>query len=266
MGVVNAELKRRRALNDKRSKQILSAKCARVPIEFPNINTKYVISSLVKAPRGTIFVSFHTVGYFALFQLMREWQLHVNCIVVDTVIERFAKWRYTIPREVSLSLFLEKDIIRAITRNETSLFIMADVLFPAARNHAVWIYEKIQRYTITWAELAVRHQLNVVALFAKDRQTHLEVLVDVVRPDAMNPYDLVCETFLMFETFLGSDTHLWENYPNVDLLGFPIRYPAAGDGDSLLPLAEFLGKPALNATRAIRQIQSAGAPSKLKVE
>lgn len=262
MSLVNAELQSRRDRNDARSKQLLLSKSEQPCIRFTNMNAEQLTALISNSSEGTIFVSFHTIAYFTLFKLIDNWKLDVNCIVVDTILARFAEWGYKTPHGTSLSLFLEKDAIKDVIHNRKSLFIMADVLFPSARNHAVWIYEKVQRYTVTWAELAVRHRLNVVALFIKDRGSHLEVFVDTVRSHENDPYDLVCEMFSTFERFLGPDTHLWENYPNVDLLGFPIRYPVEGDADALLPLAAFLGLSGFNTTRALRRLQASDALSK----
>jgi hypothetical protein len=251
---VNAELKRRRDLNDVRSKYLLKNCVDDTPINYINDDPEQLISDLSSNGKGTIFVSFHTLSYFYLFVLMDKWKFKVNCIVVDSILRRFSEWDYKPPPGVTLDMHLDKQAIKELISNKRSLFIMADVLFPHAINHAIWIMEKVTRYTITWAELAMRYDLNVVALFIKDKGESFDLFAKQIDSHDGTPYDLACNMFSAFENFLGTDTDLWENFPNVDILGFPIKYPQGAEGEDLTPLIDFLGATGLGTARSLRAL------------
>ena len=251
---VNAELKRRRDQNDVRSKYLLTESDNDIPVNYVKDDPEELKMELSSNGKGTIFVSFHTLSYFYLFFLMDKWNFRVNCIVVDTILRRFSEWGYQPPSGVTLDMHLDKQAIKELIGNKRSLFIMADVLFPHAVNHAIWIKEKITRYTIMWAELAMRYDLNVVALFIKDKGDAFDLFASQIRSDDGTPYDLACNMFAAFETFLGADTDLWENFPNVDILGFPIKYPEGAEGEDMTPLIDFLGSAGLGTARSLRAL------------
>lgn len=222
-GPTGDEVRRRRAISEQRFRNILNGKERRPKFLYKtDSHLAEMANNFRTSDKGTIIVSMHTQAYFFLLDILDN--IDVPCIVITdmSIGARLLASNYKFPKNISFKTGMDRKTIRKVLNKECVVFIMADVLLPKGASLQIPVYGKAKRYTVSWAQLVCRYDLNVMAAFLRDGNEVAEVYLEHVEAAKKQPFDIVTKVFEAFEDFLGDSATLWENYPEWSQYSSPL--------------------------------------------
>lgn len=180
-----------------------------------------ILQNIVKSSKGTVFISFHTEAYFLLFRLMTLLKIKCTVIANDAIVEKYQNGAFDKDQNLAFATKLSHRLIKECVGGQTSLFIMADVLYPGARCTFLPIQGRAILYSITWAELAARYNLNLAPVFLRDFDGHAEVFCKMYPASDASEFDLAHQVAFDFSEFWSGKPLRWENYPIFENCAIP---------------------------------------------
>lgn len=184
-------------------------------------DVEMVLQSILNSPTGTVFISFHTEAYFLLFRLIALLGIKCTVIANDAIVEKYQNGAFDKEQNLAFATKLSPRLIKECVGGQTSLFIMADVLYPGARCTFLPIQGRAILYSITWAELTARYKLNLVPVFLRDVDGKAEVFCKMYPASDVSEFDLAHQVAFDFSEFWSGKPLRWENYPIFENCAIP---------------------------------------------
>lgn len=221
---ISDEVQAKRKLSENRFQNIVSGRVLKPIFEFSYQQPKNVREQITSSPRGTMVVSFHTISYFFLMELLFEQGLSLTAITTAQISQRLDKMLPYSKDQIDFSTTLKAKTIREVLNKNRLFFIMADVLVENSVPTAVNIFDKYLFYTTNWATLAKKLRLNVCLALLKDFDDSCEVYLEFLDESKFsNSYELSEFIYRRFSALFLSDRALWEN--DTDYKYAAIDYP-----------------------------------------
>jgi hypothetical protein len=250
---VQAAIDARRAESERRFREVIARPDAIPALRITGDCPDRLATKIKEADRCTVVVSFHTKAYFLLFVVLKQMGLRATVVTTPGIAARFPAQQLSCFGDVRFITALTPAELRRCMREKRALFIMADVLIAYGSNAPLPILGRAMRYTISWAELATKHRLNVAIGLIRDRGTEADVLLRDLGVATGSAYDLACEACDTFEDFIAEDVDAWENYPALEAFGWPMPDLGLGLQPPLMETLSGLCMCDVRLARALRE-------------
>ena len=186
-----------------------------------NNDVETVFKSILNSSTGTVFISFHTEAYFLLSHLISLIGIKCTVIANEAIVEKYQNGAFDKEKNLAFATKLSPRLIKECVGGQTCLFIMADVLYPAARCTFLPIQGRAILYSITWAELTARYKLNLAPVFLRDVDGKAEVFCKMYPASDVSEFDLAHQVAFDFSEFWSGKPLRWENYPIFENCAIP---------------------------------------------
>lgn len=225
--------------------------------KFPDVKFTHLcveeLSGLARANDGkAMFVSCHTYGYYLNNDILQGYPVKVSSVAAQGSLDLFKRIDYQMPPNITALPYLSKDRMKNIVSGKENLSIMADVIFPDYSNCTVKLLGRTYRYTVTWAELAIRYKLAVVPIFSRYVDDQLEVRMEWMSPQKASVAGLAGDFFELFDEFLDGNPDIWENYPLFREFSFPMLPIDDRLSPKMLQAMTFLGMCDKDVSKALK--------------
>lgn len=182
---------------------------------------------------STLFLSFHTIAYFRLFELVASSDKPVFVIVNSSIIRKFSAVDIHYKRKMLFSERLTPSICRELANNSAHLFIMADVLVADSLRSHVPFMGRWLTYTITWAQILRRFSMSLCIISFLENAGGGAANCTYLDTEGLDIYDTVLDAFWIFEQHLSGHIEQWENLPIWEHLAEPVKDVSSGWNEDL---------------------------------
>jgi len=247
----------RRELSRDRVREIVKSQSAGLEFRYSNYTPDEMFSYLSKNNKGTIIVSCHTHAYYLLLGALDFSPKSVCCIVQDPMVEELRALGYPISTKANLQSTLSSKLLSNLIANKEHLFIMGDVLVAETSSRCIVLDNKVARYSVSWARLAAKFDLNVVCLFFKDCGNYAEIELDVVDTDSRKTDVIACNFFDKFDLFIKGQMETWEKQPHFERHAFPLPPVENKMTAELLAVLSYASQCDLKVAKAVQNLVKA---------
>lgn len=207
-----AEVAERRKRSERRFRSIMDGEAPHPSLIYPWLDPSELLPGRSQK-RGTMVVSLHTQSYFLLLLALDECGLACTAITTEQLANRLRHSCFQAGMDTRFESHLYPNSIRDCLRGDRYFFIMADVLSPTGPNTMIPVFGRAMVYTVSWARMALRLELNVVAAVLSDRGKSASIALRSLEGPFDDEFALAAATFKVFGDALGDDLSSWENEP-----------------------------------------------------
>ena len=184
---------------------------------YPNIVYSGALLSSVRArymacQRGAMFLSMHHSTYFLMLLLAADFGLPVKVVTSTEGVEFWRANQTLFPNLVTFTSKLSARDLADCRRQTCLPFFMFDTHIPNLDETYAPFRGRSIRLSASWARLAARLNLDVIAIAVDHAPDHARVMMEHL-PGSEEPYDLVLAAAAQFDDFLGEDDTRWEMAP-----------------------------------------------------
>lgn len=258
---IEAEVDKRRKQSEIRFHSIMNGESQTPTLLYPWLTVSDLMSHRENSSRGTLVVSLHTQSYFLLLLALDDAGLSCTAITTNELAGRLRASRFRATGDLRFESQLLPKSIRECRSGERYFFMMADVLSPAGPNIMIPVFGRGMVYTVSWARMAIRLQLNVLAAVLNDRGETASVALRLLEGPFTDEFELATQTFRAFDDALGRDLSCWENEPPWTTYSAPLPDLSPDNDEELIREIHLRSACSHEVARRFLEIKRGGWPS-----
>lgn len=230
---VQAEIDRRRKVGERRFVEVARGLSAPAFVHH-GLTESEIKRRFERGGPGLLAVSLHFHAYFLLLLALDKVGIPCTAITTEQLAQRLRASGYRPGSDLRFETRLTPRLLRECRAGERILFVMVDVLTDRGPNMMVPVFGRAKVYTVSWAQLAIRLEADVLVAVCQDRGSVADIHTEILDGPFQDAFTLAARVFERFDRILGDDLSTWEDQPAWSRYSAPLPDFASGSDAELI--------------------------------